>query len=99
MTARESAALLRALERVARGEPKARAARASQTKTEEIMNATMSKSIYVGSTFSAWGREWKVVERQTRAREGVMYVIEDAGGHREARTRDTLLSVVSAPAK
>lgn len=61
----------------------------------------MSKSnrrIYVGSTFSAWGRVWTVVERQTRAREGVMYVIEDAGGHREARTRDTLLSVFSAPA-
>ena len=57
----------------------------------------MSKSnrrIYVGSTFSAWGRAWTVVERQTRAREGVMYVIEDAGGHREARTRDTLLAVM-----
>lgn len=39
MTARESAALLRALERVARGEPKARAARAEGLAESTVFRA------------------------------------------------------------
>lgn len=52
------------------------------------------KRVRKGMQFSAWGSDWTVVrsERGRRGEERTVYVIERGDGHRETRSRSTVLA-------
>lgn len=56
-----------------------------------------AKTVRKGMRFSAWGSQWTVVrsERGRRGEERTVYVIERADGHRETRSRSTVLAQVA----